>query len=183
MTRPNTTKNDLASPGARKPGEERPEFLPVEVGKQSGDQEEEEPLTRLGEFPQDGVPEEVFCVVVPGYRSEERPEPLHRVPPHRIEELVACHAHAQCKETDLPAVAVEEDAGEEDQGEDGEAVEVDPTVVDRPVEDDMPERLVDQVGEHGAQRGERENPPVAGDRRDDEPYEDTDHGMGDEVHR
>lgn len=62
-------------------------------------------------------------------------------------------------------------------------MKVDPAVAQGSGEEDVPERLVDQVGEHGAQHGERKNPPVAGDRCKHDAYEETDHGVGEEVHR
>ncbi len=96
---------------------------------------------------------------------------------------MARHAHGHGEETDPPAVEVEEETGEGYQEEDGEAVEVYPAVVERPGEDDMPERFVDQVGEHGTQRGERDDAPIPDESRQHKADEYADHDVGEEIHR
>ena len=156
---------------------------PVEDGEQPDDQDKKDPLARLGELPQYRVPEVGIRVIAPGDRPEERPEPDDRVVPHPIENLVARHARGHGEEVDPPAVDIEEETGEGDQEEDGEAVEVYPAVVERPGEDDMPERLIDQVGEHGAQRGERDDAPIPDENRQHKADEYADHDVGEEVHR
>ncbi len=97
---------------------------------------------------------------------------------------MARHPGGDGEKIDPPAVVIEDEAGDDDQEEDCEAVEVDSAVAHGSGEEDVPERLVDQIGgEHGAQHGESKNPPVAGDRREHDAYEETDHGVGEEVHR
>jgi len=134
-------------------------------------------------LPPDGILEVALGVVVPGDWPKERPEPGDRVLPHPVEDLVARHARSYRKEADPLVVVVEEEAGEDEQEEDGEAVEVYPAVVDRPGEDDVPKRLVDQVGEHGAQCGERDNPPVTDKTCQHKADEDAGHDVGEEIHR
>ena len=46
----------------------------------------------------------------------------------------------------------------------------------------MPKRLVDQVGEHGAQCGERQ-PPVTDKTCQHKADEDAGHDVGEEIHR